>query len=283
MRLHYPRETPSGNFSIPTKGGGQSSTAANAEWGRAWLQPRSSRAGRPLLIFDRCNLATFVGDDMDQKSAFVGGEADAYFKRNAHAYGAPQPQRVDVPEFFAEYVQPGDRVLEIGCASGNNVAWIAKERGARAVGIDPSEAAIATGRAAFPSAELHVGTADRLPFQDQSLGMVLFGFCLAWIDRDLIFRCAAEADRVLRYGGFLGIWDFDPPYPMRRAYHHRPGLWSYKADYSSIFLGSHAYQLTKKWAFSHSGRQVAEAPGDRCAAWLLRKSSDAYAIDPGGS
>lgn len=218
---------------------------------------------------------------MEQKAAFVGGEADAYFKRNASAYGSPQPHRIDVPAFFVEYVQPGDRVLEIGCASGNNIAWIAKERGCRGSGIDPSEAAIAAGRAMFPSLDLHVGTSERLPFPDQAIGMVLFGFCLSWVDRDLLFRSVSEADRVLRDGGFLGIWDFDPPYPMRREYHHQPGLWSYKTDYSALFLGNPAYQLVKKWAFSHHGGQVAEAQGDRCAAWLLRKSADAYARDPG--
>jgi adenylyltransferase/sulfurtransferase len=42
-----------------------------------------------------------------------------------------------------------------------------------------------------------------------ALDLVLFGFCLYLVDRKLISRVVAEADRVLKDTGFLGIVDFD--------------------------------------------------------------------------
>lgn len=216
---------------------------------------------------------------MSQKSAFLDGEANAYYLRNAKTYSAPQPDRLDIPKFFAEYVQAGQRVLEIGCSSGNNVAWIASERRCEAAGIDPSPAAVAAGRKSFPAVDLRIGTSEELPFAAQAFNMVLFGFCLCWVDRDLLYKSVAEADRVLAPGGFLGIWDFDPPQPMRREYHHRPGLWSYKMDYSTLFLANPAYVLVKKMAFSHHGMQLTETPGDRLGAWLLHKGPNGYGED----
>lgn len=208
---------------------------------------------------------------MKQKIAFVSGEADAYHRRNSAAHS-----NIALARFFSEYVQPSHAMLEIGCATAETVTWIAHERDAKASGVDPSEEAVAAGRAAHPDADLRVGTSDKLPFEDRAFDMVLFGFCLCWVDRELLFRSVAEADRVLRDGGFLGIWDFDPPHPMRRTYHHRPGLWSYKADYSALFLASPAYQLVKKWSFSHGGDSFAAEPGDRLGAWLLHKSALGY-------
>ncbi|HJU60866.1 MAG TPA: class I SAM-dependent methyltransferase [Candidatus Binatia bacterium] len=203
-----------------------------------------------------------------QKSAFLDGEADAYFSRNTSALAA----NAGLVSFYAEYVRANMRVLEIGCASGANVAAICREKQCQGFGVDPSPLAVGSGKQAYPNISLAVGTADKLNFADAAFDMVLFGFCLYLVDRALLMKVAAESDRVLKDGGFLGLWDFDPIVPTKRHYHHRPGLWSYKMDYSKLFLSNPAYKLIAKKPFSHSGHSFVHDPQERLAAWLMHKS-----------
>jgi 2-polyprenyl-3-methyl-5-hydroxy-6-metoxy-1,4-benzoquinol methylase len=52
-------------------------------------------------------------------------------------------------------VRPGDRVLEIGCAPGKMLAWVAAELGANVSGLDYSEKGLATARTLFSALGLH--------------------------------------------------------------------------------------------------------------------------------
>ncbi len=123
---------------------------------------------------------------------------------------------------------------------------------------------------------LQKGTADALPYIDGQFDMVLFGFCLYLVDRSLLFRVAHEADRVLKKDGTLAIIDFDPPQPMVRPYHHCPGIYSYKQDYSQLFLASGKYTLAEKLPGSHADSCWHPDGGERIALWICRKSNVAF-------
>ena len=98
------------------------------------------------------------------------------------------------------------------------------------------------------------------------------GFCLYLVDRSLLQRVVAEADRVLANGGLLAILDFDPDVPCARPYHHRPGLMSYKMDYAALFLANPAYVLVDKLSTSHTTGQWDPDPQERVALSLSRKN-----------
>src|SRR5207253_396680 len=83
--------------------------------------------------------------------------------------------------------------------------------------------------------------AEQLPFDDKKFDIVIFGFCLYLCDREDLFRIASEADRVLKNPGWLLILDFYSPAPLKRDYHHRSGLFSYKMDYRTLFLWNSSY------------------------------------------
>ncbi len=208
-----------------------------------------------------------------QKEAFLNAEGDGYFLRNRAAH---ERLERDGPHhsvaFFARHLDPGARVLEIGCAGGVNLEHLRRQSGARCHGLDPSREAIAQGRARFPELALEVGTADALPHADASMDFVLFGFCLYLVDRALLFRAVAEADRVLRDGGMLGITDFDPPASRARPYRHCPGLLSYKMDYSRLFLANPAYVLVDKLGYALHGQRFTPDPAERVASWVLHKN-----------
>lgn len=114
-------------------------------------------------------------------------------------WGVPESQLRMLPSDLA-----GKDAIELGCGTAYVSAWLAR-RGARVVGIDNSEAQLATARALqrkhgleFPL--LH-GNAEEVPYPDASFDFAIseYGVCL-WADPH---RWIPEAARVLRPGGRL--------------------------------------------------------------------------------
>jgi SAM-dependent methyltransferase len=98
----------------------------------------------------------------------------------------------------------GTDAIELGCGTAYVCAWMAR-RGARVVGVDNSEAQLATARRMqrehgldFP---LIHGNAEAVPYPDASFDFVIseYGACL-WADPA---RWVPEAARLLRPGGRL--------------------------------------------------------------------------------
>jgi SAM-dependent methyltransferase len=98
----------------------------------------------------------------------------------------------------------GMDAIELGCGTGYVSAWLAR-RGARPVGIDSSEAQLATARRLqaefgidFPL--LH-GNAEEVPFPDASFDLAISEYgASTWCDP---YRWIPEASRLLRPGGEL--------------------------------------------------------------------------------
>lgn len=209
-----------------------------------------------------------------QRDVFKEEEGDKYFKRNKEGLAGNSPAKELVVERIAHHIRLNHhaQVLEIGCASGGNLAALNALAPIAAFGIEPSHEAVVTGKGRFPDFELHVGTADSLPFDDACMDVVWFGFCLYLVDRGLLHRVVAEADRVLKEDGLIAIHDFDPDVPCVRPYSHYKGVSSYKMNYSALFLSDPAYSLVEKLSFSHSNAEWTSDPQERLALWLCRKN-----------
>ena len=209
-----------------------------------------------------------------QHAAWASGEAaDAYFERNREKLDAARPVTRST-QFLAAAVSHGSRLLEIGAANGRTLEQIRQLTSCEAHGIDPSPEAVRDGQRRYPDVHLQVGTADALPYEDEYFDAVLFGFCLYLVDRRLLFRVVAEADRVLKVGtGRLMITDFDPPCSYRRAFDHHPGLWSYKMAHMQLWLANPSYVLVEKVAFSHRRDEFDDDPDERVGSWVLQKLS----------
>jgi ubiquinone/menaquinone biosynthesis C-methylase UbiE len=123
---------------------------------------------------------------------------------------------------------------------------------------------------------LHVGTANSLPFDSATFDFVFFGFCLYLVDRNEIFQAVAEADRVLKKGGFLAILDFDPGQQHKRIYRHKEGIYSYKTSHADFFTAGGQYYLVAKESFSHAGTQFTTDPDERLSLSILYKEEDCY-------
>ena len=189
-----------------------------------------------------------------QRDVFLRSEGDAWYLRNSAAIDGPNELRSRVVGIISSHlpISRNSDVLEIGCASGANLTALAELRPIAGFGVEPSDAAVLRASELHPELDVRSGTTDSLPFPDSSMDVVWFGFCLYLVDRSLLHRSVAEADRVLRNGGILVIHDFDAPRPVAREYHHLPGVVSYKFDVAALFLADPAYVLASKLSFSAS-------------------------------
>ncbi len=123
-------------------------------------------------------------------------------------------------------VAKGEEVLEIGYGTGHALVRFA-EAGARVVGIELSEGMRSQARqrleqkALAGGLSLELGDARALPYQDGRFDALFMSFTLEQFSAQDIPRVLAEASRVLRAGGRLGIVTLaekNPPNLMTEVY-----------------------------------------------------------------
>ncbi|MGH9373820.1 MAG: class I SAM-dependent methyltransferase [Vicinamibacterales bacterium] len=114
-------------------------------------------------------------------------------------------------------LQPGHRVLEIGCGTGTLLMLLTRAQPAVDVtGLDPDVRALARARrkadAASVSIQLDRGFSDALPYPDASFDRVFSCFMLHHLNSvDEKVRTLREIRRVLKLGGRLHLLDFAQP------------------------------------------------------------------------
>jgi SAM-dependent methyltransferase len=93
-----------------------------------------------------------------------------------------------------------ERLLDAGCNSAEATGSY-RHKARHVFGIDPSEAAIARGRAAFPDLDLRVGSLEALPYPDGHFDAVVCLDVLEHVKDEL--AAINELHRVLAPGGLL--------------------------------------------------------------------------------
>jgi SAM-dependent methyltransferase len=102
-------------------------------------------------------------------------------------------------------LEPGQRVLDIGCGVGAFLRLVAT-RGGVPHGVDASEALVAFARTRLPDAELRVGEMEDLPWNDDTFDMVT-GFNSFFFANDMV-AALREAGRVAKPGApvVVQVW-----------------------------------------------------------------------------
>jgi len=124
-------------------------------------------------------------------------------------------------------IQPGMRVLEIGCGSGAYTTFVARAVGpegiVEALDIQPAMLAQLESKLALPenrdikNIHTHQASAYELPFEYGSIDLVYMVTVLPEIpERE---RTLTEIKRVLKTGGILAVTEFfpDPDYPFSKT------------------------------------------------------------------
>jgi ubiquinone/menaquinone biosynthesis C-methylase UbiE len=125
----------------------------------------------------------------DQPGLFAAiGELDWYSRSHRHW--------IDKQSFRA-----GDRVLEVGCATGALTAYLA-DNGFRATGLDRSSAMIARAKKDHPHVDVLVGDATLLPYDDNAFDGVVAASVIVVADAKLVL---SEMHRVCAPGGTLSV------------------------------------------------------------------------------
>ncbi len=130
-------------------------------------------------------------------------------------------------------LRPGQRVLEIGCGTGNLLLAAKRAQpGAVVVGLDPDLDALARAhrkaRRRGLAVQLDRGYADELPYADNSVDVVFSSFMLHHVPTDRREQAIREVRRVLSPGGALHVVDIDVAaapadgWIARRAHRHAP-------------------------------------------------------------
>jgi len=116
-------------------------------------------------------------------------------------------------------VKAGQRALDVGCGPGGLTRSLAAFLGPdRVSAVDPSEPFVEACRARIPAADVRVGTAEALPFDDDRFDTVLSQLVVNFMaDPE---AGIGEMRRVARPGGTLCscVWDYSGEMRMLRAF-----------------------------------------------------------------
>ena len=137
-------------------------------------------------------------------SAAIGfGRAAADYERGRPGYP------IAAIDLLADHLGlwPGSRIVDLAAGTGKLTRALVG-RGWKLIAVEPVPGMRDQLRTAVPGVEVIEGTAEHLPFGDQSIDAVLVAQAFHWFDVEV---AAAEIARVLVPGGGLGVirnaWD----------------------------------------------------------------------------
>jgi ubiquinone/menaquinone biosynthesis C-methylase UbiE len=152
-------------------------------------------------------------------------------------------------------IEAGERVLEIGCGTGNLTLLIKRlHPKADVVGIDPDDRALSRARRKASRRRLAVqldhGFAQRLPYGDASFDCVVSAFMFHHLDAEMKRAALVEVLRVLTPDGRLHLADFGG------AIEHSDGLMArlqHRSKHVAGNLGEQIPELMRVSGFAQAG------------------------------
>lgn len=215
-----------------------------------------------------------------QRDIFLEGEGDAWYLRNTVTPDLLDSRIEHDPVIGA--IQPlvteNSHIIEVGASNGWRLEALRRSLKAECIGIEPSASAIDDAASHYPDIKMYQGTADKLPCNNNIADVLILGFCLYLCDRDDLFQIASECNRVLSDGGLLVIYDFYSDIPYRNPYSYKNDVYSYKMNYSGMFLWNPFYRCVLHHLTDHQGGR-GESPNDRIGLTVLVKNSTLAYVD----
>ena len=115
--------------------------------------------------------------------------------------------------------QPGDRVVDLGCAAGAITDFLTSF-GCEVVGVDSEPLAIEAATDLFPELRFELADVTSLPFEDGSLDKAVAADLVEHLDDATFAGMLAEVRRVLVPGGTLSFYTPNPLHVVERMKAH---------------------------------------------------------------
>ena len=132
---------------------------------------------------------------------------------------------------LSEWMSDGETYLDVGCSDGEVVGSVGS-RCSKAVGLDVDTRTMTEARKRYPDFDFVLGSADNLPFEDESFTTVSMLDVLEHVPNPE--KSLSEIDRVLKPGGYLII-----------SVPHKGSFWFIDAQRSRIFAAGRKILLGK--------------------------------------
>jgi ubiquinone/menaquinone biosynthesis C-methylase UbiE len=110
-------------------------------------------------------------------------------------------------------IKPGDKILDVGCGTGNLTLTAGKFGSAYGIDSSPEMIEIARKKATRSGSAtvFDVGLIEKIAFPDSTFDVVISRLVIHHLPDDLKRQGFAEIFRVLKPGGLFFIADFNPP------------------------------------------------------------------------
>jgi pseudaminic acid biosynthesis-associated methylase len=171
------------------------------------------------------------------REAWRGAFGDEYTNRNQRtAHSLDSRARLFERALAPVPLGAGNRVLEVGTNVGMNLSALARRSPASLFGVDVNEGALGRARREpdlAGRARLTVAPAERLPFPDASMDLVLTCGVLIHVPPDHLEHACGEIVRVARR--FIFCAEYFSPRPEEISYRGEPGL-LFKRDFGGFYL-----------------------------------------------
>jgi SAM-dependent methyltransferase len=191
-----------------------------------------------------------------QKDAFLAYEADQWFKRNQDVITNYNKDSDPIIDLIVRYNLTFNSVVEIGSSAGYRLDGINKKFNVETlIAVEPSKEAIAYGETQFSAIKFLNTTMDDLSeISDKSIDLLIVGFVFYVIDRDLLYKCLYEINRVMKDKGKVILLDFFATKPIKKKYAHISDFnaFTYKCNYLELFTTTGIFELIDFSTLDHS-------------------------------
>ncbi len=193
-----------------------------------------------------------------QDDIFKKEEADRWFERNKEGL---VPKEDLIIKIIRDYrlLDKASKVLEVGSSNGFRLAKIHEEFGSKVFAIEPSKKAVEDGKSKWDFITFYQSTIAEFDESKHFLDfdLIIVNSVFHWIDRNHLLISIGKVDNMLKWGGHLILGDFQVHIPIKRKYHHKEGVFTYKQPYKEIFTSSFLYVELFTMAFNHDSKNLA--------------------------